>query len=90
MEIDAAGRPEGAQGVVFGFLVPEWLEGVCGPRMHCHVVFGDQTGASKAMDGYGGRVLEFTTQGEVELAKTGRFHLGFPRGDEWESANLAK
>lgn len=77
------------RGTIFGFAVPEWMETVSGPRIHCHFLSEDTESEYKRV---GGRVVEFKTCGEAVLspAKSGRFHLGFPQNPIWEHLKLEK
>lgn len=77
----------GIEGTVFGFRVPAWLEGISGTELHCHFV-GDETGSGKRV---GAKVETFVVGGDavIGVGKCGRFHLGFPQGEEWEGVELA-
>lgn len=77
------------RGTIFGFAVPEWMEAVSGPRIHCHFLSEDpETDEVRE----GGRVVEFKTYGEAVLSpsKCGRFHLGFPQNPVWEQLDFGK
>ncbi|KAF2845158.1 hypothetical protein T440DRAFT_472896 [Plenodomus tracheiphilus IPT5] len=78
---DGPGRSD-IDGTLFGFVVPEWLKGICGPRIHG--VFLD------ASEEVGGKVEDFRMHDEAVLsfAKCGRFHLGFPQGEDWEALKI--
>lgn len=69
-------------GTVFGFIVPEWMRAISGPRIHAHFL--------DASEEVGGRVTDFMMAEEAVLsfAKCGRFHLGFPQGEGWEDMKL--
>lgn len=69
-------------GMVFGFVVPAWMKGMSGPRVHAHFL--------DASEEFGGRVSDFSMEEDAVLsfAKCGRFHLGFPQGLEWEGMRL--
>lgn len=69
-------------GTVFGFVVPEWMRAISGPRIHAHFL--------DANEEFGGQVTDFNMVEEAILsfAKCGRFHLGFPQGEEWEDLKL--
>jgi alpha-acetolactate decarboxylase len=70
-----------AAGHVFGFVVPAWMQGISGPRVHAH--FLDDRGQ------IGGRVCGFSAEAvTLGWAKCGRFHLGFPQGEAWEEVKL--
>jgi len=74
------------KGTVFGFYGPKWAEGVSVSGFHCSFLSErDEDGKLR-----GGRVKDFKASGAVELAwaLTGRFHLGLPSGEEWESLEL--
>lgn len=70
------------EGVVFGFIVPEWMKAISGPRIHAHFL--------DTSEEVGGRVVDFrmAEQALIDFAKCGRFHLGFPQGEEWENVRL--
>lgn len=74
------------KGVMFGFVSPGWSQGisVAGPHLH-FVSEPDDSGSLK-----GGHMLDFEADegATVEWAVTGRYHLGMPRGDEWEALDL--
>ncbi|KAL6704541.1 hypothetical protein ACN47E_008170 [Coniothyrium glycines] len=69
-------------GTVFGFVVPVWMKGISGPRIHAHFL--------DANEEVGGKVADFRMDEDAVLsfAKCGRFHLGFPQGEEWEGLKL--
>jgi alpha-acetolactate decarboxylase len=75
------------EGAIFGFVVPNWMESICGPRFHCYFVGK----VNKDSDRFGGRVHGFEAKDVATLsfAKCGRFHLGFPQGEDWEKQELA-
>jgi alpha-acetolactate decarboxylase len=75
------------EGAIFGFVVPSWMEGICGPRFHCYFVGKVHEDSGR----FGGRVHDFEAKEVATLgfAKCGRFHLGFPQGEEWEKQELA-
>ncbi|XP_014559835.1 hypothetical protein COCVIDRAFT_90817 [Bipolaris victoriae FI3] len=72
----------GIDGVIFGFIVPEWMKAISGPRVHAHFLDTNEE--------VGGRVTDFqmADQALLDFAKCGRFHLGFPQGEEWENIKL--
>lgn len=76
---------EGVKGTVFGYKVPLWMEGISGPALHCHFLSEDGSGTE-----LGGRVVSFRAIKEAVLgvSKCGRFHLGFPQGEDWEDMEL--
>lgn len=80
---------ENTTGTIFGFIVPEWMKGISGLRIHCHFL-GDCDASSHDAIMVGGRVVNFKvdSNASVEIAKCGRFHLGFPQVDEWENLKL--
>ncbi|KAK4986449.1 hypothetical protein LTR28_001986 [Elasticomyces elasticus] len=75
------------KGTVFGFAGPSWAKGysVTGPQC-CFLSEEDGQGGRK-----GGFVVGFEAEGEVrvEWALCGRFHLGLPQGEEWETLELS-
>ncbi|KAF1974792.1 hypothetical protein BU23DRAFT_90975 [Bimuria novae-zelandiae CBS 107.79] len=91
LELVTAGGPLHKKGptagVMVGFMVPMWMEGISGPRMHCHFMSKDNDGANKV----GGRVLsvDLGSDAVIAVGKCGRFHLGFPQGQDWEGVQLA-
>ncbi|CAI6305404.1 unnamed protein product [Periconia digitata] len=82
VEFKEAGSLRDVSGQLFGFVVPEWMRSVSGPRVHA--CFLNEDGKK------GGLVTDFEMEGKTELrfAKCGRFHLGFPQGDRWEDLRL--
>lgn len=38
LEIDGGSEHRGVKAVIFGFVVPSWMEGISGPRIHCYFV----------------------------------------------------
>lgn len=73
---------ENAYGTIFGYAIPSWQSGVSGEGMQCCFLSGDKM--------TGGRVTEFESNAgtNVEWAKCGRFHLGFPQDEEFEGLEL--
>ena len=69
-------------GTIFGFVVPAWMKHISGERIHAHFL--------DASEEVGGEVVDFRMNEEAVLsfAKCGRFHLGFPQGEEWEETKL--
>jgi len=74
------------KGTVFGFAGPAWAGGISVVGLHFHFL-GDEVDGVRT----GGCVVDFVAGEGVVLdwAVCGRFHLGLPRGDEWESLELA-
>ncbi|KAH8732123.1 alpha-acetolactate decarboxylase [Phaeosphaeriaceae sp. PMI808] len=70
------------RGTIFGFVVPQWMMHISGPRVFAEFLDEDQT--------KGGLIDDFEIDEAVTLtyAKCGRFHLGFPQGPEWEDVRL--
>lgn len=77
---------EGVKGTMFGIVSPEWMQGVSIGGVHCHFM----TEPEQGKDAEGGHVLDFETGDEADLqwSVTGRYHLGFPRDEQWESLDL--
>lgn len=75
------------KGTIFGFAGPQWMNNVSVTGPHCYFL-ADSDGSGKFA---GGRVEGFVARGEVELnwSVTGRFHLGFPRGESWDDLDIA-
>jgi len=75
------------KGTIFGFLGPAWAKHVSVAGPHCYFLANADSSGKFA----GGRVEDFIAKGEVELswAVTGRFHLGFPRGEAWDDMDIA-
>jgi len=73
---------ENIHGTIFGFVIPSWQKKVSGQGLVCWFLSGDKK--------FGGRVKEFTVREAVEVdwAKCGRFHLGFPQDDEYEELKI--
>lgn len=84
MTLEQGGRRANVGGTIFGYIVPKWMREISGTRIHAH--FLDEE------EGKGGRVESFEVEGGVTLgfAKSGRFHLGFPQGPEWEDVRLSR
>ncbi|CAO2647098.1 Nn.00g080200.m01.CDS01 [Neocucurbitaria sp. VM-36] len=78
---DGAGRKK-IDGTVLGFVVPAWMKHMSGERIHAHFL--------DASEEVGGEVTDFRMNEEAVLsyAKCGRFHLGFPQGENWEEMKL--
>jgi alpha-acetolactate decarboxylase len=76
------------KGTIFGFIGPECFAGVSITGVHCCFL----SDAAEGNGRYGGSFVDFQTKGEVEVswAVTGRFHIGFPRGEAWEGLDIAK
>lgn len=70
------------KGTIFGFVVPAWQKEVSGDGLVCCFLSEDKR--------TGGRVKDFQTGDSVEVdwAKCGRFHLGFPQEDEYEQLKI--
>jgi len=80
-------RIKGAKGTIFGFLSPEWSNGISVAGFHGHFIEDEGQGVRR-----GGHVLDFEVaqdDGKVEWGVSGHHHLGLPRGEEWESLELA-
>jgi alpha-acetolactate decarboxylase len=79
---------EKVKGTLFGYKIPSWMEGISGPSMHCHLMGAESDDGGLAI---GGKVESFETVAnpDIGVGKCGRFHLGFPQGEDWESVNLA-
>ena len=74
------------KGTVFGFAGPEFFSGVSVTGAHCFFLSDrDDNGERR-----GGAFVDFETNGQAEVswAVTGRYHLGFPRGDTWENLSI--
>ena len=81
VEFTDGGEQSDLKGIVFGYAVPAWMKGICGPRIHAH--FLADSGE------VGGRVVNFETDvATLSFAKTGRFHLGFSQSQDWEDVRL--
>jgi acetolactate decarboxylase len=74
------------KGTIFGFVGPKWAERISVSGFHC--CFLSERNEEGRLRG--GRVKDFKASGAVELtwSLTGRFHLGLPSGEEWESLDL--
>lgn len=72
------------KGTVFGYSIPLWQKDVSGEGLQCCFLADDKK--------RGGRVNDFETgEGAVlDWAKCGRFHLGFPQDEEFESLRLSE
>ncbi|PVI04350.1 alpha-acetolactate decarboxylase [Periconia macrospinosa] len=82
VELKQGGSLRGVSGQVFGFVVPQWMKSISGPRVHACFVEEERKGAGVVMD------FEMDEKTVVRFAKCGRFHLGFPQGDRWEDLRL--
>lgn len=81
VEFSHGGEQQDRAGIIFGYVVPTWMKGICGPRIHAH--FLADSGET------GGRVANFETEvATLSFAKTGRFHLGFSQNQDWEDVRL--
>lgn len=76
------------KGTIFGFIGPACFASVSVTGVHCCFL------SDAAEDGkrVGGILVDFQAKGDVELswAVTGRFHIGFPRGETWEALDIPK
>lgn len=74
------------KGTMFGFISPGWSQGISveGPHMH----FLSEKGEGGELKG--GHVRDFEAEEGAQIAwsVTGRFHLGMPKGEKWESLEL--
>jgi len=70
------------KGTIFGFVIPTWQKDVSGEGLVCCFLSEDKT--------VGGRVEDFETGDAVEVdwAKCGRFHLGFPQDELYEELEI--
>ena len=83
---DSEGDLTDVKGTIFGFIGPEFFAGVSVTGVHCFFLSDrDDNGERR-----GGAFVDFETKGQAEVswAVTGRYHLGFPRGDEWEDLSI--
>ena len=76
------GTKHNVSGSLVGFVVPNWMKAISGPRIHTHFL--------DANDEYGGRVIEFKmgVDATLRFAKAGEFRLRFPQGEEWENMRV--
>ncbi|KAJ4350228.1 uncharacterized protein N0V89_008849 [Didymosphaeria variabile] len=76
------------KGTLFGYRVPAWMESISGPKLHCHLMGVESDNDDLTT---GGRVESFeaVVDPHIGVGKCGRFHLGFPQGEAWESVALA-
>ncbi|KAF1346447.1 hypothetical protein BDV97DRAFT_300692 [Delphinella strobiligena] len=74
------------KGTLFGIVSPEWSQGISVAGMHCHFI----SDADEKGEVQGGHVRDFLVGGDVVVgwAVTGRYHLGMPRGKEWEELEM--
>lgn len=72
------------KGELFGFGVPAWAFGISSPGEAMRCCFLEAGGKR------GGFVDDFEVNSDavIEWAVTGRFHLGFPNGEDWQAAQL--
>lgn len=73
---------EDVKGTIFGFVIPKWQKEISGDGLVCCFLGEDKKS--------GGRVKDFETGEAVEVdwAKCGRFHLGFPKDEEYEELKI--
>ncbi|KAF2493699.1 hypothetical protein BU16DRAFT_52318 [Lophium mytilinum] len=78
----------GCQGTIVGVFSPTWAAGISVAGVNCYYLSNQTEEQMRA----GGRVLAFEATDEKSLlfewAVTGRFHLGMPKGAEWEALKL--
>jgi len=76
------------KGTIFGFIGPQWMKHVSVTDAHCYFLRDVESSEKLA----GGRVESFCAKGQLELSwsVTGRFHLGFPRGEAWDHVDVAE
>jgi alpha-acetolactate decarboxylase len=74
------------KGTVFGFCGPDFFKGVSVTGAHCCFLSDKDANGQRQ----GASFVDFVTAGEAEVtwAVTGRYHLGFPRGDDWEELDI--
>ncbi|KAK7191499.1 hypothetical protein DPSP01_011016 [Paraphaeosphaeria sporulosa] len=79
---------EKVKGTLYGYKIPAWMAGISGPSLHCHLMGVESDDDSSDI---GGRVESFeaVADPDIGVGKCGRFHLGFPQGEDWESVRLA-
>jgi len=76
-------------GTMFGIMSPEWTQGISVAGAHIHFV-SDPNPEDPSAQQVGGHVRNFAIDGgvEVQWAVTGRYHLGFPRGETWNALSM--
>lgn len=74
------------KGTIFGIMSPEWTQGISVAGIHCHFI----TDPDADGEVEGGHVRDFEVADGVEVtwSVTGRYHLGMPRGKQWEDLEL--
>ncbi|PSK56903.1 Dedicator of cytokinesis protein 1 [Elsinoe australis] len=87
-------RLKRVRGTMFGILSPGWSQGISVAGFHGHFVEDEKAGEGEGGEvRRGGHVLDFEmeveAEGRVEWGVTGRYHLGMPRGEEWEGLDLS-
>lgn len=76
------GEIEGVQGMIFGFVVPKWMESISGSRVRCCFLSGCHR--------KGGEVVDFESISGtfIEWAISDNCHIGFPRDEKFEKMEL--
>ena len=70
------------KGTIFGFVIPPWQKEVSGDGLVCCFLSEDKKTGGRVKEFEAGEVLE------VDWAKCGRFHLGFPQEEKYEQLDI--
>jgi len=75
------------RGTIFGFVIPAWAGSISGKDVRSCFLSADEGNGVRR----GGFVRDFEAGGNVRVdwAKCGRFHLGFPQSEEWETLDMS-
>ena len=75
-----------AKGTMFGFRAPSWAAATSPEGLRLHFISdADEYGLRRGGDVRG---FQLMAGASVEFATCGRFHLGLPKGKQWESMDL--
>ena len=76
-------------GTMFGFVSPEWAQGLSVAGAHLHFLSDDEGG--RGAERQGGHVRDFEAEpgARLQWAVCGHVHLGLPRGQAWEALDMA-
>lgn len=82
----AAQTLKDVKGTIFGFVVPSWAQGISGKGVQSYFLSAEDDNGVRR----GGYVKDFEAGGKIRVdwAKCGRFHLGFPQTEEWETVDF--
>ncbi|KAF2718680.1 hypothetical protein K431DRAFT_287413 [Polychaeton citri CBS 116435] len=73
---------EGVRGTIFGYSIPVWQAELSGTGIQCCFITDDLKSGGRVMD------FEIGNEAVVDWAKCGRFHLGFPQEEQYETLTM--